>query len=163
MPHVPSLLRAALRLCRNYAEAEDMVQEAMLRAWRAFHQFETGSNCKAWLFRILLNYWSAAQKKARPELLVELKDDLVLPVKRSQDAMLSSAEVFQAVDALPQDYRTTVLLVVVEGFTSKEAAEILSVPMGTVMSRLSRARELLRRNLTPPKLRTQRAKVGYEM
>ena len=163
MSHVPSLLRAAVRLCGDHASAEDLVQETMLRAWRSFHQFECGTNCKAWLFRILLNHWSAVLKKARTEPLVPWEDELAFAGKKNLDSHMSSAEILRAIDALPLEYKTALILIVVEGFTCKEASEIASVPMGTIMSRLSRARELVRKNLTPRKLRAQKARVSHEL
>jgi RNA polymerase sigma-70 factor (ECF subfamily) len=134
LPHLRSLLRFARRLSGNLQTAEDLVQETYLQAWRGFDRFETGTNIRAWLFRILLNTQLQQARRARPE-----------PVEsRPDDSLVQRLELLQALDRLPEDHRTVLLLGVVEGFTSREIAGILSIPIGTVMSRLSRAREAMR-------------------
>ncbi len=138
LPHLRSLLRFARRLSRGLPEAEDLVQETYLHAWKSFDQFETGTNFRAWLFRILLNAQLQRARKPRPE-----------PVAvRTDDSLVQRLELLQALERLPEDHRTVLLLGVVEGFTSREIAGILSIPMGTVMSRLSRARQAMREILS---------------
>jgi RNA polymerase sigma-70 factor, ECF subfamily len=150
MPNTESLLRAALRITRDRAAGEDMVQETLLRAWRAFDQFEHGTNCKAWLFRIMLNLSNKNHRKAqaRPVLvpLDENEPPRVIPmhVKAPQ---LAAVEVLSALEALSTEHRLVLILAVVEGFTCKEIAGICSLPIGTVMSRLSRGRAELRKIL----------------
>jgi len=153
MPHTESLWRAALRLTQDTAAAEDLVQEALLHGWRAFHQFERGTNCKAWLFRIMLNLSSKRRQKleARPALLSldEYESSYLAPqMSQTVPAQFTAGDVFGALDALPEDHRTVLVLAVVEGFTCKEVARMLDVPIGTIMSRLSRARVSLRQQLT---------------
>jgi RNA polymerase sigma-70 factor, ECF subfamily len=141
MPHLRSLLRVARRLTFDGASAEDLVQETMLLAWRGFHRFQTGSNARAWLFRILLNAFYGEGRKAQR---------VPSPVPVVVDTKLQEAvEIDEALQALPVKQRTVLLLCVVEGFTCREAANILNIPMGTVMSRLSRGREELRKSLAP--------------
>jgi RNA polymerase sigma-70 factor, ECF subfamily len=141
MPHLAALLRVARRLTLEPTSAEDLVQETMLLAWRGFHGFETGTNARAWLFRILFNVFHGAGRKARLE---------VVPSQDSVRPMLQEAlEIAEALDALSLEQRMVLLLAVVEGFTCQEIAGILEVPVGTVMSRLSRARQELRRSLKP--------------
>jgi len=144
MPHAGSLLRFALRLTRNPATAEDLVQETLLLAWRGFHQLEAGANARAWLFRILIHACYGQNRKARARLqTVELS---AAGAVGSPDAEF--LEVTQALDRLAADHRTVLLLAVVEGFTCKEIGDILAIPMGTVMSRLSRARDAMRELLS---------------
>jgi len=141
MPHLAALLRVARRLTFDSASAEDLVQETMLLAWRGFRSFQTGTNARAWLFRILFNVFHGEGRKARVE---------ALPSKESVRPMLQQAvEIAEALDALSLEQRTVLLLAVVEGFTCQEIAGILDVPIGTVMSRLSRARGELRKSLAP--------------
>lgn len=148
MPHLAALLRVARRLTLDQASAEDLVQETMLLAWRGFHGFEPGTNARAWLFKILMNAFRGEARKARRESQEPLPGPGVVPAS-VVPAIQEAAEIAEAVDALPVEQRTVLMLCVVEGFTSRETAEILNVPMGTVMSRLSRAREELRRSLAP--------------
>jgi RNA polymerase sigma-70 factor (ECF subfamily) len=163
MPHVRSLMRVALRLARSHATAEDLVQETMLRSWRSFHQFENGTNCKAWLFRILLNHWSATRKKIQLELAVD--DDVIQVHKAMQYPARQGAalDIARAIEGLSVNYRTALLLVIVEGFTSKESAEILGVPIGTVMSRVSRARKIIRHKLQAEVKQASELKAVYEL
>ncbi len=141
MPHVRSLLRVARRLT---SDPEDLVQETMLSAWRGFHQFQPGTNVRAWLFRIMMNGFHVRGRKIQP---------LLVPIEGHDRAggpdLSSAAEVAQALDELALEHRTVLLLGVVEGFTCREIAEILDVPIGTVMSRLSRARDAMRSLLAP--------------
>jgi RNA polymerase sigma-70 factor (ECF subfamily) len=156
-------MRVALRLARSHATAEDLVQETMLRAWRSFHQFENGTNCKAWLFRILLNHWSATRKKIQLELAID--DDISQVHKAMQYPARQGAalDVVRAIDELSVNYRTALLLVIVEGFTSKESAEMLGVPIGTVMSRVNRARKIIRHKLQAKVKEASESKVVYEL
>jgi RNA polymerase sigma-70 factor (ECF subfamily) len=133
MPHIRSLLRVARRLTSDPATAEDLVQETMFLAWRGFHQFQAGTNIRAWLFRILLNAFNAEGRKSTP-MTVPLESHEF----REDPHLQAAAEIAQALDELALEQRAVLLLVVVEGFTCREAAGILSVPIGTVMSRLSR-------------------------
>jgi RNA polymerase sigma-70 factor, ECF subfamily len=144
MPHTPSLLRLARRLTSDRDAAEDLVQETMLSAWRGFHQFRAGSNARAWLFRILINAFHARARKPRPATVPLAAHDFP-----SSATVLVSTEVTEALEQLPLDQRTVLMLGVVEGFTCQEMSEILTVPIGTVMSRMARAREALRERLRP--------------
>jgi RNA polymerase sigma-70 factor, ECF subfamily len=117
------------------------------QAWRSFHRFEAGTNCRAWLYKILLFTYSAQnRKRARQPFLVDLDaaGETALLVDAPTPDTLTAEAVKAALDRLPENFRTLVLLVDVEGLTYREAAEALNVPLGTVMSRLSRARGLLR-------------------
>lgn len=152
MPHLAALLRVARRLTFEPASAEDLVQETMLLAWRGFHGFQAGTNARAWLFRILFNVFHAERR--RLGRTPELPTNVIRPM------LQEAAEIAEALDALSLEQRTVLLLCVVEGFTCREAAEILDLPMGTVMSRLSRARQELRNSLAGP-MRQVNAKGAY--
>lgn len=141
IPHARSLLRVARRLA---PDPEDLVQETLLSAWRGFDQFHPGTNARAWLFRIMMNAFHSRGRKARPVLVPLAGHD-----RTGGPDMTAAAEVAQALDALAVEHRAVLLLAVVEGFTCRETAEILDVAVGTVMSRLSRAREAMRGRLSP--------------
>jgi RNA polymerase sigma-70 factor (ECF subfamily) len=164
MEHMPSLYSAALRMTRNPADAEDLVQETFLKAYRAFGRFEEGTNLKAWLYKILTNTFinSYRAAKRRPEKAdVEDVEDLYL-YHRLGDLQATGAgrsaedevfdhftddEVKRALESLPESFRIAVLLADVEGFSYKEIAEITEVPIGTVMSRIHRGRKALQKAL----------------
>jgi RNA polymerase sigma-70 factor, ECF subfamily len=163
MPHSRSMLRVAHRLTFDPAIAEDLVQETLLRAWRSFDQFRAGTNVRAWLFRILFNVFYAHGRKIRSSpLLVPLEMPGRKPrtEARTDVSLVDSAALSAALDDLSEEQRTVILLAVVEGFTCRELADILSLPIGTVMSRLSRARQSLRESLTPPAPKLMRAQAG---
>jgi RNA polymerase sigma-70 factor (ECF subfamily) len=153
IPHSRSLLRVARRLARDRAVADDLVQETLLSAWRGFDRFQPGTNARAWLFRILLNAFYARGRRLRSgPLTVEL--DTAERAAHGAFSVASSqneaAEITSALDKLSAEHRTVLLLAVVEGFTCQEVAGIIGLPIGTVMSRLSRARQALREKLSPP-------------
>jgi RNA polymerase sigma-70 factor (ECF subfamily) len=148
--HVAELLRVAIRLCGSVDAGEDLVQETYLQAWRSFHRFETGTNCRAWLYKILLfNYAGQRRKRARQPMVVDLDaaGESALVADPATSDMLTVDAVRAAFDRLPDVFRALVLLVDVQGLTYREAADALGVPIGTVMSRLSRGRRLLRLEL----------------
>jgi RNA polymerase sigma-70 factor, ECF subfamily len=161
LPLLPGLYSAALRLTRNPSDAEDVVQEAFLRAYRGFAGFQEGTNLKAWMYRILTNTFinSYRKKKRQPtEVLEDELPDWYLYDQLGGEGAVDSAEttvlesipdedVRQALDALPEAFRMAVWLVDVEGFSYKETAEILDIPIGTVMSRLHRGRKALEKGL----------------
>jgi RNA polymerase sigma-70 factor (ECF subfamily) len=151
MPHSMSLLRVSRRLTLDSALAEDLVQETLLLAWRSFDQFHAGTNVRAWLFRIMFNafYAQGRRLRARP-VLVPLPPGLESESFASGgEALLEAAAVARALETLSEEHRSVLLLAVVEGFTCREVAAILAVPIGTVMSRLNRARQALRNALEP--------------
>ena len=147
LAHVPELLRVASRLCGSAEAGEDLVQETYLQAWRSFHRFAPGTNCRAWLHKILLfTYSNQRRKRARQPFLVDLDaagESCLLIDTPPPDALTLEA-IRAAFDRLGEPFRTAILLVDVEGLTYREAADALNVPIGTVMSRLSRGRQLLR-------------------
>jgi RNA polymerase sigma-70 factor (ECF subfamily) len=164
MEFMPSLYTAALRMTRNRADAEDLVQETYLKAYRAFDSFQQGTNLKAWLYRILTNTYinTYRAKKRRPEQSeIEEVEDLYLyrrlggleaarTGRSAEDEVLDTlteGEIKDAIEALPEQFRMAVLLADVEGFSYKEIAEILDIPIGTVMSRLHRGRRALQKRL----------------
>jgi RNA polymerase sigma-70 factor, ECF subfamily len=164
IPHTDALYGTALRLTRNPRDAEDLVQDTLLRAYRFWHTFETGTNCKSWLFKILSNTFINRYHKGRRdrEIAQQLADagaDLTADIlshevtESSRDpegalaSRLLSDDVVRALEALPTDFRLAVLLCDVEEFSYKEIAEIMECPVGTVMSRLFRARRMLQRTL----------------
>ncbi len=150
MPHLNDLYRSAVRILGDPQRAEDVVQEVYLQAWKSFHRFEAGTNCRAWLYKILFHCVHHHRRKwFRFPLLKEteefLEANLVAPAPIPEQ--LTDAQILAALDQLPGDFRAAVLLVDVEEFAYKEAADILGIPIGTVMSRLSRGRKLLREQL----------------
>jgi RNA polymerase sigma-70 factor, ECF subfamily len=150
LPHASSLLRVARRLTPEPATAEDLVQEALLRAWRGFDQFQRGTNIRAWLFKIMINEFHAQGRKLRSRLALDelgSRGEREVPHEAGVSSFLDAAEVNRALNALSPEHRTALLLGVVEGFTCREVAGILALPIGTVMSRLSRARQALRDQL----------------
>ena len=164
MPLMSSLYSAALRMTRNPADAEDLVQETYLRAYRGFGGFEDGTNLKAWLYRILTNTFinSYRAKARRPDesQFDEVEDlflyrrmgglEAAMRNRSAEDELLDlwpESEVKAAVEALPDQFRMAVLLADIEGFAYKEIADILEIPIGTVMSRLHRGRKALQKRL----------------
>src|SRR6266487_1497869 len=130
LPLLNGMYSAAYRLTRNAADAEDLVQETFLRAYRGFRQFQEGTNLKAWLYRILMNTFINSYRK-----------------KQREPRTISDDEVEAALQSLPEQFRVAVLLADVEGFSYKEIADITQVPIGTVMSRLHRGRRALEKRL----------------
>ena len=164
MPLMDGLYGAALRMTRSPADAEDLVQETYLRAYRGFGGFEQGTNLKAWLYRILTNtYINQYRKKQRRPDETDLDDveDLYLyrrlgglagatAGRSAEDELfdqVTDSTIKDALEALPDQFRVAVLLADVEGFSYKEIAEILDIPIGTVMSRLHRGRKGLQKQL----------------
>ncbi len=164
MPLMDGLYGAALRMTRNPSDAEDLLQEAYLKAYRGFGGFEEGTNLKAWMYRILTNtYINIYRKKQRRPVESDLGEveDLYLYRRlggleaartgRSAEEVLmdsvTEAEIVDALEELPESYRMAVLLADVEEFSYKEIAEILDVPIGTVMSRLHRGRKAMEKSL----------------
>lgn len=145
MPHFRSLYGTAYRVTRNAQDAEDLVQETFLRAYRAFDRYQPGTNIRAWLYTILHRVRTDAYRRAaRSPQTSELTDDGP-PVPPQQNALFTGGEDVQAaLDTLPEVFRTAVLLRDVQDFSYDEIAEILDVPIGTVMSRIHRGRRLLR-------------------
>jgi len=151
MPHLNDIFRTATRLLGERARAEDIAQEVYLQAWKSFHRFETGTNCRAWLFKILFHCVNHHRRKwFRFPLLKETEEFLETNLTSSPPIpdKLTDEDILAALDRIPADFRSVVLLVDVEEFSYKEASDILTVPIGTVMSRLSRGRKALREQLT---------------
>ena len=153
LPLVDQLYRAARRYTRSTADAEDLVQETMVKAYAGFHTFTAGTNVRAWLFRILTNTWITSYRTAqrRPdEVLAADVTDMSPGAAKNQSAELAVLEamgdddVRDALQALPEAQRLVVYYADVEGFRYKEIAAILDLPLGTVMSRLHRGRRNLR-------------------
>jgi RNA polymerase sigma-70 factor (ECF subfamily) len=164
MEFMPALYTAALRMTRNSAEAEDLVQETYLKAYRGFGSFQQGTNLKAWLYKILTNTFINAyrSRRRRPEQTeIEDVEDLYLyrrlgglegasAGRSAEDEVLdrfTDADVKEALESLPETFRMAVLLADVEGFSYREIADILDIPIGTVMSRLHRGRRALQKAL----------------
>lgn len=157
LEHVDSLYRYALALTRDQVEADDLVQETYLRAVRAQNQLLPDSNLKSWLFVIMRNAWlnQLRHKRSGPHFVALDGDDrAVSQARRAEDPLVlflrkvEGEEVRDAINALPQIYREIIVLRDIEGFSYQEIAAVLQCPAGTVMSRLGRAREKLRRLLT---------------
>lgn len=150
MPHIDDLFRTAQRVLRDPSRAEDVVQEVYLQAWKSFARFELGTNCKAWLYKILFHSINHYRRKwFRLRLLSEKEEFLEenLAWTPSLPDHLTDADILTALDDIPQSFKSVVLLVDVEEFAYKDVGEILEIPIGTVMSRLSRGRKLLRERL----------------
>lgn len=142
LPHAAGLLRYARHLARERGRAEDLVQETLLSAWRNFQQFTSGTNCKAWLFRILTNlhYKQVRRNGRHPEVHVEEQEHKLVV----SETVSAGQEMREAFARLTPEHQEVLQLAVVEGFGIREIADLLQVPQGTVMSRLSRARASLR-------------------
>jgi len=160
-PLLPGLYSSALRMTRNPADAEDLVQEAFLRAYRGFSSFREGTNLKAWLYRILTNTFINSYRKKQREPKTVSDDNVEdwflydrLAARSAEPAAetvvldtMPDEDVQQALEELPEQFRMAVLLADVEGMSYKEIAEALDIPIGTVMSRLHRGRKSLERAL----------------
>jgi RNA polymerase sigma-70 factor (ECF subfamily) len=163
-PFMDALYGAAMRMTRNPADAEDLLQETFLRAYRGFPRFTEGTNLRAWLYRILtntyINTYRARQRRPEQTELDEVEDlylyrrlgglEAASLGRSAEDELMdrfTEAEVKEAIESLPENYRIAVLLADVEGFAYKEIAEMLDIPIGTVMSRLHRGRKALQKSL----------------
>lgn len=161
--HLNELYGAGLRLTRNPGDAEDLVQETFMKAFSNFHQYKEGTNCRAWLFRILMNTFINGYRRRTKEREILKKKEVGIirnelvskegfewssdPTKVSSKNALSH-QVRSALDSLPEEFRTVVLLADLHDFAYKDIAQIMSTPIGTVMSRLFRGRRMLRKKLT---------------
>lgn len=164
MQYAPQLFATALRMTRNRADAEDLVQETFVKAWRSFATFQEGTNLRAWLFRIMtntfINKYNAQQRRPQETELDEVEElflfrrigafDQTKMNQSAEDQLLeffTDEEVKNAIEELPEMFRLPVLLSDVDGFSYKEIAEMLDVPIGTVMSRLHRGRKMMQKLL----------------
>ncbi|MCU0338295.1 MAG: sigma-70 family RNA polymerase sigma factor [Spirosomaceae bacterium] len=171
MPHINSMYNFAFRLTMDEDDANDLVQDTYLKAFRFISSFERGTNAKAWLFRILKNsFINDYRKRSKEPSKVDYQEvettynsEESAEVEHTTDLRVESVqdmigdEVANALNSLPVDFRTVIILCDVEGFTYEEMAKILDIPIGTVRSRLHRARNLLK-----DKLRTYAASMGYQ-
>ena len=158
MPELGALFRTALRMTRNREDAEDLVQETTTKAFSAIDRFEEGTNFRAWIFKILTNtyinnYYRVRERDKLPSLDEMEEESAFQPVFEGispEQALLNTLtreDIQRAIDVIPIDFKSVVILNLVEGFTYKETAEILDIPIGTVMSRLHRGRKILQKLL----------------
>jgi RNA polymerase sigma-70 factor (ECF subfamily) len=161
LQHMEALYRTALRMTKNESDAEDLVQEAYVKAYRFWDHFETGSNCRAWLFKIMTNIFiNEYRSKARSPMSVnvdELDDNFLFgqlaadkTTKNPEQELFSRViddDVKKAIESLPDDFRLVVVLAFLEGFSYQEIADIMDLQLGTVKSRLHRGRKLLQKAL----------------
>ena len=164
LPQMDAVYRFALRLAGNPPAAEDLVQETYLRAWRSWEQYTPGTNCKSWLFTICRNVFLRQEERGKrhDEILTEQapddpeslsRENPVFAASRDEDPegdffeSIVDDEVLAAIDDLPEEYRTAVVLSDLEGMAYKEVAELMDVPVGTVKSRLFRGRRMLQEEL----------------
>jgi len=161
LPHMEALYRTALRMTKNESDAEDLVQEAYIKAYRFWDRFEPGSNCRAWLFKIMTNIFiNEYRSKSRSPMAVnvdELDDNflygyLIAEEKTANPEQQLFAKIFDddirtAIEDLPEDFRLVVVLSFLEGFSYQEIADIMELQLGTVKSRLHRGRKLLQKTL----------------
>lgn len=166
LPQLDDLFRGACSMLNSRVEAEDAVQETYLRAWKSFERFTPGTNCRAWLFRILFNVISHNRRKwlhrfrlQEPETFNQTPCEPPIPDR------LTDEEVLEAFRKLPREYAEVVMLADVQEFTCKEIQAALAIPIGTVMSRLSRGRKLLRSHLSgfAPVKAARGATAGVEL
>jgi RNA polymerase sigma-70 factor (ECF subfamily) len=145
VPHLRTLYATAYRITRNAADAEDLVQETFLRAYRAYERFQPGTNIRAWLYTILYRARTDAYRKARRSpRQVELLDDGPAQPPTQEKAAVHGDQVARALGNLPESFRIAVVLRDVEELSYQEIAQVMDVPIGTVMSRIHRGRALLR-------------------
>ncbi len=171
MPHIDSMYNFAFRLTNDEDDANDLVQDTYLKAFRFINSFQKGTNAKAWLFRILKNsFINDYRKKSKEPSKVDYQEvetvynsadepsyDGTVDLRTESVQELIGDEVANALNGLPVDFRTVLILCDIEGFTYEEMAKILDIPIGTVRSRLHRARNLLKE-----KLRSYATKMGYK-
>ena len=190
MPFVDALYNTAFRMSRNTEDAEDLVQETYFKAYKYYDKFEEGTNLKAWLFKILKNTFINSYRKKQQippqsdfgaieeSFEGQVSDEVMRRIKSPEEEVLSDVldeDVQRALESLPPDYRMTVILADLEGFSYKEIAGILEIPVGTVMSRLYRGRKLLEaamleyarehgylRSGAPAKMRSDPSAIGAE-
>ncbi len=158
LPHLDALYTSALRLARNRDDAEDLLQETVLRAYRSFHQFSPGTNCRAWLLTILYNRFRSGYRRGLREQLANTRDEFEQEIETlslAQDDGRDNPEqiaaghnaaqlIRRALASVPEEFRETLLLVDLQELNYQEVAEVLDIPLGTVKSRVSRGRALLR-------------------
>jgi RNA polymerase sigma-70 factor (ECF subfamily) len=161
LPHMDALYRTALRMTKNQTDAEDLVQETMVKAYRFWDKFEPGSNCRAWLFKIMTNIFiNEYRSKSRTPVSVNLDDiddnflygqlATVTPDRNPEEELFAKIfddDVKKAIEELPDDFRLVVVLSFLEGFSYQEIADIVDLQLGTVKSRLHRGRKLLQKKL----------------
>lgn len=161
LPHMDALHRTALRMTRDKNDAEDLVQETYVKAYRFWDKFELGSNCRAWLFKIMTNIFiNEYRSKSRSPISVDVDDiddnflygqlatiDAGENPEHEMFAKIFDDDVKKAIEELPDDFRLVVVLSFIEGFSYQEIAEIADLQLGTVKSRLHRGRKLLQRKL----------------
>jgi len=142
------LYRVALRLCRNQEKAEDLVQETYLQAWRSFDRFESGTNLRAWLYKIMFNVYYSGQRKEKLRI-VPAEETIAETIAYDPPTpqMLTDEEVLGALEQLPRDFQIPIVLADVEELSYREIADAMEIPIGTVMSRLHRGRKMLRTEL----------------
>jgi RNA polymerase sigma-70 factor, ECF subfamily len=152
MPHLADLYRSASLLLSNSVEAQDLVQEVYLEAWKSFHRFELGTNCRAWLFKILFHRLHHLRRRlikaSRFESFASPAEQESLMAEPPVPEAIQDEDILLALEKIPFDFREVVLLADVQEFSYKEIADSLKIPLGTVMSRLSRGRRLLRSELS---------------
>jgi len=151
LPHLADIYRSASLLVQSSSEAEDLVQEVYLEAWRSFHRFEPGTNCRAWLFKILFHRLHHLRRRlvkaSKLEAFASPADEDKVMAEPPIPQEIQDDDILRALQKVPVEFREVVLMADVEEFSYKEIAATLKIPLGTVMSRLSRARKLLRREL----------------
>ncbi len=150
MPYIADLFRVAMWLARNRTEAEDLVQETLIQALQSFHRYEPGTNCKAWMTTILYHLNSKRKRKLGQMPMLGDAEEMLAETLRFEPPVvqhITDKEILKALKDIPQNFREVVILADVEEFAYKEIAEILDVPIGTVMSRLHRGRKILRGEL----------------
>lgn len=162
MPHLNDLYRTARRTLGSQTEAEDVVQETYLQAWKSFHRFEPGTNIRAWLFKIMFHVINHHRRKSYRLVTLKEEEEFLfeqITYEPPVSPVLHDEEILAALDRVPMNFRAVILLADVQEFSYKEVAAALDIPIGTVMSRLNRGRQMLRTHLAAfaPKVKSNAA------